>query len=154
MGLLHAAPRASDTVWLPWKPPGAKSNLMPVTTRRLLIHLLPVTGRIPRDVRTGVPAVPQGPFPARAGLPLASTNPRKDSIHRARKSQAHPTPPPQPQGSREREAWNRLPAPVHVPPTLFWVQSQMSFALFPSIPGLLLPPRSPASLHLSWSPPL
>lgn len=26
MGLLHQAPRASDTVWLPWKPPGGEKQ--------------------------------------------------------------------------------------------------------------------------------
>lgn len=48
MGLLHPAPGASDTVWLPWGPtppsPEGKSNLMPVTTWRLLIHVLAAPG--------------------------------------------------------------------------------------------------------------
>ena len=82
MGLLHPAPGASDTVWLPWKPPRkGKSNLMPVTTWRLLIHLLAAPGENSQGrTHVGIPPGPQGPFPELAGLPLASINPWKNSI--------------------------------------------------------------------------
>lgn len=92
MGLLHPAPGASDTVWLPWKPPRkGKSNLMPVTTWRLLIHLLAAPGENSQG-RTcvGIPPGPQGPFPELAGLPLASINPWKNSINTVWERQALP----------------------------------------------------------------
>lgn len=110
---------------------------------------LAVTGRIPRDVCTGAPAVPRGPFPALAGLPLASVLPQKDSPHRAWESQALPNPVKPIKPGEEKHGTRSRPLSTSLQLTLFRVRSQMSFAFFPSIP-----PRPPASLPLSWSSPL
>lgn len=50
--------RASDTVWLPWKPGEGKGNLMPVTEGRLLIHL---QREFPGNAHTVCTRVPLGP---------------------------------------------------------------------------------------------
>lgn len=52
MGLLHPAPGASDTVWLPWKPPGGKKQ--PDASDRMEAPYSSPGGhqeRIPRDTR-------------------------------------------------------------------------------------------------------
>lgn len=64
---------------------------MPVTTWRLLIHLLAAPGENSQG-RTcvGIPPGPQGPLPELAGLPLASINPWKNSINTVWERQALP----------------------------------------------------------------
>lgn len=149
MGLLYPAPGTSDTVWLPWKPPGGEKQPDASDTWRLLIHS---QGRSRWN-----PSWAAGPGPELAGLPLASSNPPEISINMAWKSQA-------PQMKQKPGAQQRLPAcalfPVQFPPVPVRAPSLLSCWVSPRFASLCChswpsaPTRPLVYPHLLLCPPL